>query len=109
LISIEGVLIVGGIILLIVSFLRKKRTNEKQRKNEQEQQLNENNSTIRQQRQHQQEKKETVVIESVQNTITSFDETNINTTNSILLQRSQIEFKEIEVRKELGEVIQKRK
>jgi hypothetical protein len=55
------------------------------------------------QQQQQQEKRDTVVIGSVQNTITSFNETNTNTTNSILLQRSQIEFKEIEVQKELGE------
>jgi predicted histidine transporter YuiF (NhaC family) len=72
LISIVGVLIVGGIILLIVLILRKKRKSEKKRKNEQ--QLNENNSMI------QQEKRETVVIESVKNTITPFDETNTNTT-----------------------------
>jgi hypothetical protein len=39
-----------------------------------EQQLNENNSMI------QQKKRETVVIESEMNTITSFDETNTNTT-----------------------------
>jgi FtsZ-interacting cell division protein ZipA len=72
LISIGGVLIVGGIILLIVLILRKKRKNKKKRKNEQ--QLNENHSMT------QQEKRETVVIESEMNTITSFDETNTNTT-----------------------------
>jgi hypothetical protein len=42
LISIVGVLIVGGIILLIVLILRKKQKNEKKRMNEH--QLNENNS-----------------------------------------------------------------
>jgi predicted histidine transporter YuiF (NhaC family) len=71
--SIGGVLVIGGIILLIVLILRKKRDNKKKRKNEQ--QLNENNSMI-----EQQEKRETVVIESEMSTITSFDETNTNTT-----------------------------
>jgi lipopolysaccharide export LptBFGC system permease protein LptF len=62
-----------GLILLIVFIKRrKKQKNEKKRKNEQ--QLNENNSMT------QQKKRETVVIESDQNTITSFDETNTNTT-----------------------------
>jgi membrane-bound lytic murein transglycosylase len=73
LISIGGVLLVGGIILLIVLILRKKQKNEKKKKNEQ--QLNEDISIIQQQ-----EKRETVVIESEMNTITSFDETNTNTT-----------------------------
>jgi hypothetical protein len=64
---------VGLIVLLIVLIKRRKRKkNNKNRKNDQ--QLNENNSMI------QQEKRETVVIESDQNTITSFDETNTNTT-----------------------------
>jgi uncharacterized protein HemX len=76
LISIVGVLIVGGIILLIVLILRKKRKNEKKRMNEQ--QLNENNSMI------QQKKRETVAIESDENTITSFDETNTNTNTTTL-------------------------
>jgi 3-phosphoglycerate kinase len=75
LISIVGVLIVGGIILLIVLILDKKRKNEKKRMNEQQQ--NENSSMI------QQEKKETVVIESDQNTITSFDETYTNTNTTL--------------------------
>jgi type II secretory pathway pseudopilin PulG len=74
LISIVGVLIVGGIILLIVLVLRKKRKNEK-RKNEQ--QHNENNSMI------QQKKRETIEFESDQNTITSFDETNTNTNTTL--------------------------
>jgi hypothetical protein len=70
---------------LIVFFIKrrkKKRKNEKKRKNKQ--QLNENNSTI------QQKKRETVVIESDQNTITSFDETNTNTnTNTTTLSTYQ--------------------
>jgi hypothetical protein len=102
LISIGGVLIVGGIIFLIVLILRKKQKNEKKRKNEQ--QLNENNSMI------QQEKSETVVIESDQNTITSFDEKNTNTTIQTQLfttlsnspQISQIAFSELTFEKELG-------
>jgi cellulose synthase/poly-beta-1,6-N-acetylglucosamine synthase-like glycosyltransferase len=62
-----------GIILLILFIKRrKKQKNEKKRKNEQ--QLNENNSMI------QQKKEETFVIESVSKTVTSFDETNTNTT-----------------------------
>jgi type II secretory pathway component PulM len=64
-----GVLFVSVIILLIL-LIQKIRKNKK-RKNKQ--QLNENNSMISQ------EKRETVVIESDQNTITSFDETNANT------------------------------
>jgi lipopolysaccharide export LptBFGC system permease protein LptF len=62
-----------GLILLIVFIKRrKKQKNEKKRKNKQ--QLNENNSMISQ------KKRETFVIESDQNTITSFDETITNTT-----------------------------
>jgi hypothetical protein len=54
-----------GLIVLIVLIKRKKREHNLE--------LNENISTT-------QQKRETVVIESVQNTITSFDETNTNTT-----------------------------
>jgi hypothetical protein len=53
-----------GLILLIVFIKRR------ERKNKQQQQRNESNSTIR----------DTIVIESVMNTITSFDEANTNTT-----------------------------
>jgi uncharacterized protein HemX len=65
-----------GLILLIVFIKRRKKRKNEKRKNEQ--QLNEDNSTI------QQKKRETVVIESDQNTITSFDETNINTNTTTL-------------------------
>jgi hypothetical protein len=63
--------------------------NEKKGKNKQ--QLNENNSTI------QQEKKETVVIESDQNTITSFDETKTQQHSQLInqafiLHKSTIKF-----------------
>jgi mannitol-specific phosphotransferase system IIBC component len=65
-------LFVSTIIITILFIKSKRKLNEKKRKNEQ--QLNENKSMISQ------EKRETVVIESDQNTITSFDETNTNTT-----------------------------
>jgi hypothetical protein len=65
-----GVLFVSVIILLIL-LIQKIRKNKKRKT---EQQLNENNSMT------QQKKRETVVIESDQNTIASFDETNTNTT-----------------------------
>jgi hypothetical protein len=58
--------------------------NEKRRKNKQ--QNNENNSMI------QQQKRETIVIESIQNTITSFDETNTNTTTLSTYQPGRYSF-----------------
>jgi hypothetical protein len=93
---------VGLILLIVFIKRRKKRKNKKKRNNEQ--QLNENNSTI------QQKKRETVVIESDQNTITSFDETNTNTTIqtqlfttlSNSLQKSQISFNELIVENKIG-------
>jgi membrane protein implicated in regulation of membrane protease activity len=68
-----GVLFVSVIILLIL-LIQKIRKNKK-RKNEQ-QQLNQNISIIQQER----KKRETVVIEGDMKSITSFDETNTNTT-----------------------------
>jgi hypothetical protein len=64
---------IGLSLFIVITKRRKKQRNEKKRKNEQ--QLNENNSMIQQEK-----KRETVVIESEMNTITSFDETNTNTT-----------------------------
>jgi FtsZ-interacting cell division protein ZipA len=75
-VGIIALLIGIGIVLFIIFIKRrKKQKNEKKRKNEQ-QQLNETNSMIQQE----QKKRETVVLESETNTITSFDETNPNTT-----------------------------
>jgi hypothetical protein len=58
-----------------LSSSKEERNKRMRRKEKNEQQFNENNSMIQQQK-----KRETVVIESDQNTITSFDETNTNTT-----------------------------
>jgi flagellar biogenesis protein FliO len=69
---IGGLVFVGGIAALIFFIVRrKKQKNEKKRKNKQ--QLNESNSTL-------QQRKETYVIESEMKAITSFGETNTNTT-----------------------------
>jgi uncharacterized membrane protein len=82
LISIVGVLIVGGIILLIVLILRKKRKSEKKRKNEQ--QLHENNSMTH------------LTSES-----TNANQTELSTAQ-ILLKRSQISFSELTIEKKIG-------
>jgi hypothetical protein len=88
LVSIVGVLIVGGIILLIVLILRKKRKNEKKRKDEQE--LNENNSMIQQ------------TLE-LSNTTNEKQQSELSTLNPFLLQRSQISFSTLTIEKEIGE------
>jgi hypothetical protein len=82
LISIGGVLIVGGIILLIVLILRKKRKNEKNKKIKQ----NEQCSTIQQ-------------TSETSNTITL---TELLTKSSATTQKSQIPFNELIIEKKIG-------
>jgi hypothetical protein len=90
LISIVGVLIVGGIILLIVLILRKKRKNEKKRKNDQ--QSNETYPSLQ-------------TLEST-NTATqiqlSTNHTDLFTNSTSKLQRSQIAFSQLEIVREIG-------
>jgi uncharacterized protein HemX len=74
-VGILSLLIAIGVVLFLILFLKRRR---KQRKQTLEQQHNENNPVI------QQQKRETVVIESDQNTITSFDGTNTITNTTTL-------------------------